>query len=146
MWEESRDYNKAIDRYLEITEQMFQPDALEEIWNNCFNVAMTYAKDRVQDVVMVLGQRLLKISKYDSAADIYEACGLFEKAIDAYIQCQKWDRAYECAQQVRPQEMQQMLVNKIQEQKKTTLIQGGKFNKIVEGGDMSGLEMLSQRG
>jgi hypothetical protein len=42
--------------------------------------------------------------------------------------------------------MQQMLVNKIQEQKKSMLIQGGKFNKIVESGDMSGLEMLSQRG
>jgi len=30
--------------------------------------------------------------------------------------------------------------------KKATLIQGGKFGKIVEGGDMSGLEMLSSRG
>jgi len=42
--------------------------------------------------------------------------------------------------------MQQMLVSKIQEQKKSMLIQGGKFDKIVQGGDMSGLEMLSQRG
>jgi hypothetical protein len=42
--------------------------------------------------------------------------------------------------------MQNMLVNKIQEQKKATLISGGKFSKIVESGDMSGLEMLSQRG
>jgi hypothetical protein len=85
MWEESRDYHKAIDRYLEITEQMFPPESLEEIWNNCFNLAMDYAKDRVQDVVLVLGQRMLKIQKYDSAADIYEAVGYFEKVIDAYI-------------------------------------------------------------
>lgn len=42
--------------------------------------------------------------------------------------------------------MQQMLVSKIQEQKKSMLIQGGKFDKLVQGGDMSGLEMLSQRG
>lgn len=146
MWEESRDYHKAIDRYLEITETMFGPDHLEEVWNNCFNLAMNYCKDRVQDVVLQLGGRMLKISKFDSAAEIYEAVGYFEKAIDAYIQCQKWDRAFECAQQVRPAEMQSMLVNKIQEQKKATLIQGGKFNKIVESGDMSGLEMLSQRG
>lgn len=146
MWEESRDYHKAIDRYLEITETMLNPDHLEEIWNNCFNLAMNFAKDRVQDVVLVLGQRMLKINKFDSAAEIYEAVGYFEKAIEAYMQCQKWDRAFECAQQVRPQEVQSMLVNKIQEQKKSMLIQGGKFNKIVEGGDMSGLEMLSQRG
>ena len=122
------------------------PDHLEEVWNTCFNLAMSFAKDRVQDVVLVLGPRMLKINKYDSAAEIYEAVGYFEKAIDAYIQCQKWDRAFECAQQVRPQEVQQLLVNKIQEQKKSMLIQGGKFNKIVESGDMSGLEMLYQRG
>ena len=42
--------------------------------------------------------------------------------------------------------MQQMFMNKIQEQKKAALVQGGKFGKIVESGDMSGLEMLSQRG
>lgn len=85
MWEESRDYHKAIDRYLEITETMFAPDLLEEIWNNCFNLAMNFAKDRVQDVVIVLGQRMLKINKFDSAAEIYEAEGYFEKAIDAYM-------------------------------------------------------------
>jgi len=28
---------------------------------------------------------MLKINKYDSAAEIYEAVGYFEKAIDAYI-------------------------------------------------------------
>ena len=85
---------------------------------------------------------MLKIQRFDSAAEIYEAVGYFEKAIESYLLCQKFDRALECARQVRPQEMQAMLVNKIQEQKKSMLIQGGKFNKIVESGDMSGLEML----
>jgi len=41
---------------------------------------------------------MLTIKKYDSAAEIYEAVGYFEKAIDAYIACSKWDRAFECAQ------------------------------------------------
>ena len=97
MWEESRDYHKAIDRYLEITEHMFGPDHLEEIWNNCFNLTMNYAKDKVQDVVLILGQRMLKINKYESAAEIYEAVGYFEKAIEAHLQSHKWDRAFECA-------------------------------------------------
>jgi len=76
---------------------MFPPDHLEEIWNNCFNLAMNYAKDRIQSVVPVLGQRMLKINKFDSAAEIYDSVGYFEKAIEAYIQCQKWDRAFACA-------------------------------------------------
>jgi intraflagellar transport protein 172 len=42
MWEDSRDYQKAIDRYLEITDQHFtNQDHLEEIWMNVFNIAMT---------------------------------------------------------------------------------------------------------
>lgn len=64
---------------------MFGPDHLEEIWNNCFNLAMDYAKDRVQDVALTLGQRMIKINKYDSAAEIYEAVGLPEKAIECYV-------------------------------------------------------------
>lgn len=48
MWENTRDYQKAIDKYLEITEQHFQnPAQLEEIWYNAYNIAMTYAKDRI---------------------------------------------------------------------------------------------------
>jgi len=43
-------------------------------------------------------------------------------------------------------EMQQMWLNKIQESKKAMLVQGGNFGKLVETGDMSGLEMLATRG
>ena len=89
---------------------------------------------------------MLKINKFEAAGDIYDAVDYFQKAIDAYIQFQKWEIAFECTQQVRPQEMHRMLVNMIEELKKPMLIQGSKFNKIVESGDMSGLEMLSQRG
>ncbi len=61
-WEENRDYQKAISRYLEITEQHFNnADQLEEIWNNCFNLAMSYAKDRVNEVAQLLGERLINI-------------------------------------------------------------------------------------
>merc|ERR1712127_822391 len=146
-WEDNRDYQKAISRYLEITEQHFNdPEKLEEIWNNCWNLAMQYAKDRVNEVAQVLGERLLNISKYDSAAEIFEAVGGFDKAVEAYVQCKKFDKAMACAQNVRPMEMQQILVQKIQQHKKAMYINDGKINKIVEQGDMTGLEMLASRG
>jgi len=43
-------------------------------------------------------------------------------------------------------EMQQVLVQKIQQHKKAMYINDGKINKIVEQGDMTGLEMLASRG
>jgi hypothetical protein len=39
-----------------------------------------------------------------------------------------------------------MLVDEIHRQKKLTFMQQGKINKIVEGGDLSGLDMLEKRG
>lgn len=66
---------------------MFSPEALDEIWSGCFNLAMTYAKDRVQDVALTLGPRMLKINKFEGAAEIYENCGFFDKAIEAYMAC-----------------------------------------------------------
>jgi hypothetical protein len=47
IWEEFRDYSKAIDSYLEIQENMFPPHHLEEIWKVCFNLAINFAKDKV---------------------------------------------------------------------------------------------------
>lgn len=66
---------------------------------------MSYAKDRVNEVAQTLSQRLLNISKYECAAELFEAVGFFDKAADCYLQCKKFDRALECAQNVRPMEM-----------------------------------------
>lgn len=119
MWEESRDFAKAIDRYLEITEEHFpNKDTLEDIWNNAFNIAMNYEKGKVQEVVAVLGERLLNIQKFESAGDLYENVGFYDKAIEAYLSCKKFDRAMSCARQVRPVEMQEMWVDKITAEKK----------------------------
>jgi hypothetical protein len=47
---------------------------------------MSYAKDRVQEVVSIVGSRLMKISKFETAGDIFESVGYFEKAIECYTQ------------------------------------------------------------
>lgn len=107
---------------------------------------MNYSKDKVNEVVQTLGDRLIAIQKFESAAEMYETCSYFEKAIDAYMEVKKWDRAIECAQQVRPAEMQEILMQKINKQKKDAYIADGKISKIVAGGDLSGLELLAQRG
>lgn len=43
-------------------------------------------------------------------------------------------------------EMQQVLVQKIQQHKKAMYINDGKIGKLVESGDMTGLEMLASQG
>jgi hypothetical protein len=84
----------------------------------------------------------LGIQKYESAADLYENVGFFDKAIESYLNCKKYDRAMACARQVRPAEMQEMWVDKINQEKKQMYLANNKIDKIVAGGDMSGLEVL----
>lgn len=66
---------------------------------------MTFAKDRVQEVVSIVGDRLMHIQKFESAGDVFEAVGYYEKAVDAYVACGKFERALDCASQVRPLEL-----------------------------------------
>lgn len=54
----------------------------------------------------------------------------------------KYERAKSCAQQVRPIELQNMILDKIQGLQRNKDIEGGRYDKL--GGQ--GLEMLAQRG
>jgi len=131
MWENSRDWQKAIDRYLEITDQHFQnPAVLEDVWMNAFNIAMSYAKDRVQEVVSIVGSRLLGIGRCESAGEVLESVGYFEKACDAYLMARKFEKAKSCAQQVRPIELQHMLLDKIQGMLRNKDLESGNYGNL----------------
>lgn len=55
-WEESNNYSRAIDGYLEITESHSQ-DAqfLEEVWERAYTLAMKFEKGRLNEVVNIIG-------------------------------------------------------------------------------------------
>lgn len=47
LWEESRDYNKAIDTYLELEKESLQDqDQLEECWERAVQLALNFQRDR----------------------------------------------------------------------------------------------------
>jgi len=48
---------------------------------------------------------MMNIGKLESAAEIFESVNLFEKAIDCFLRLKKFDRAMECAHNVRPNEL-----------------------------------------
>ena len=144
MWEDSREYSKAIDGYLEITEAHFHNmDTLEEIWERAYTLAMTHAKDRIQEVVSIIGNRLIKIKRFVSAAEIFESVGYYEKAVDAYIGGKDFGRAMEIANQVRSPDIQHHLVNKINKARRAHDIENENYDEL--GGD-EGLEILAQKG
>lgn len=76
-----------------------------------------------------------------------ESVGYYEKAIDAFIACQNWNRALECATQVRPQELSAQFKKKINDARSGMYAGQGRVDKIVKGGDIqAGLNIYAQNG
>lgn len=58
---------------------------------------MKYEKGRINEVVNIVGQRLINIGRFNSAAEIFESIGDFEQAVDSFIRAGLFDRALEVA-------------------------------------------------
>jgi intraflagellar transport protein 172 len=54
---------------------------------NAFNLAMNQAKDRVQEVVPIVGSRLMAIQRFESAGEVFESVGYYDKAVEAFTKC-----------------------------------------------------------
>ncbi len=88
----------------------------------------------------------MTIQRFESAGEVFESVGYYDKAVEAFTKAGKWERAMSCAGQVRPIELQNMLIEEIQRQKKNKLITDGRIEESIKGGDLTGLKVLEQRG
>eukprot|EP00742_Colponemidia_sp_Colp-10_P004835 GILJ01005162.1.p1 GENE.GILJ01005162.1~~GILJ01005162.1.p1 ORF type:complete len:1182 (-),score=172.76 GILJ01005162.1:116-3661(-) len=143
MWEKSRDYSRAIDAYLSITEsQLDDADQLEEIWENAVKLAMTHEKDRYHEVVATVSKRLQDIKRFEQAAELYEGVEQYKEAVDCYMQANAFEKARAVATQNAPE-----LVDYVANAFRSYLIQSKQADQLVHHGDVhSGLDMYAQRG
>ena len=147
MWEDNRNFPKAIDGYLEITENHTSDKGfLEEVWERAANLAMNYDKDRVRDVVEIVGERLYNIKSYDSAAEIYERIGDYQRAIEIFITGERYDKARQVAGSVNPRSEQERLLSIIDDKERKYRMDHGGEEGLAEDGDIAGLEMLYKKG
>lgn len=63
---------------------------------------MKFEKGRLNEVVNIIGSRLMNIGRFNVAGEIYESIGDNESAVDCYIRANMHDRALEVAQMVTP--------------------------------------------
>lgn len=94
MWEESRDYNLAIQAYLNVTkEHISDPDALHEVWMKAIRLARHHEKRQYPRVCEDVARRLMGISKFKDAANMFKEVESYKEAIDCYIRANDWDNA-----------------------------------------------------
>jgi len=58
---------------------------------------MKFEKGRLNEVVDIIGSRLMGIGRFNVAAEIYESIGDNENAVDCYIRANMHDWALEVA-------------------------------------------------
>ena len=107
LWEETGDYARAIDAYLNVTPEDLggNLDRVEEAWETAVTLASKHAKGRYTDVVTLVAQRLVEIRRHEAAAELFKDVERYKDAIDCYIRATPplWDRARQLARTAAPE-------------------------------------------
>jgi len=148
MWEDSKDYNRAIETYLQIDQNNYKDlDQLEAIWDRAVNLAIAYDKEHAQDIIAEVGKRLEALKRYASAGELYENSGFYQSAVTCFLNCQQWDKARDVVSQVKAPDQRQQLSSLVEKTYKQHLIDSNRAGDLVEHGDVStGLTLLAQKG
>jgi len=102
--EEGRDFSKAIDAYLRITDQHSSDhDFLEAAWENAVKIAMNHVTERTSEVVATVAHRLVEVSRFPQAAELYEGIDSYRQAVDVYIKGGLWKQARALARAQAPE-------------------------------------------
>lgn len=146
-WEQNRDFQRAIDAYLSITTEVTTDlDLLEEVWERAVQLSMTYDKERCQQIIMLVSQRLAQIQRLDAAAEMYIGIGLYEEAIKCYITAEDFARAKEVVDSIRNTEIAGKLANMVDAEYRNYLYKNKSSAGMMKVDPAAGLDMIIQGG
>lgn len=105
-YDDTRNYSKAIEGYMNITFEDFRDvQLLEQVWKRAVQLTLNYEKDKAVKVVRVVAERLCEITKFDSAGELLEQIGLYEDAVKVYCEGRNWEAAKTCANMVKNKDL-----------------------------------------
>ena len=145
--EDAKDYFKAVEIYLEISENHFDnPDKLEEIWLKAVQLANTFLKGNANEVIFAVADKLKRIGKFRRAANLYENVGKIKEAVDSYIDGDLIEMAHNLINSIKDTEKHKQLDDYL-----ISRVQQGAYDKndpleLCKLGDARGLEMFLKRG
>lgn len=143
MWEDTGDYARAIDAYLNITSEHVQSkQTLGEIWVKAVQLASMHQKDRYSGVVTEVAHRLMEIERYDQAADMFKDIDRNKEAIDCYIRAGDWEKA-----RLLTRTQAGDLKEYVEKAYHSHLVDNQDSEKCIESGNVTaGLDIMATRG
>jgi intraflagellar transport protein 172 len=145
--EEAKDYSKAIDTYLEFSEQHFDdPEKLEEVWNRAVQLAWEFNKNRANDVTYKVAIKLKRIGKLLEAADLFERTSQVEEAVECYLNANMFDKAKQLIGSLKSGDLKSKLITMIERVDRERKAGAGDIQGLMEVGDEQALEILYKQG
>lgn len=145
--EQNRDYIRAIDAYLSITQEMTNDfDLLEEVWERSVQIAMSNDKERLQQIIMLVGKRLMALKRFDSAADMYAGIGHYEEAVNCFLIAEEFEKAREIVQSIQHTEIAGKLKVMVDNEHKNFLQKHGKAGGMMKVDPKAGMNMIIEGG
>ncbi len=147
LYEDSKEFIRAIDTYLDINEEHFEdPDVLEQHWNKAVYLAMEYDKNRAPEVIHNVATKFRKMQKFSDAAVLFENIGNIEDAVSCYVTCKKWDNATKIVQSLRNGDQKAKLTAMVERSLKLDLESKDDPEEMLKKfKDEKGLEMLIEK-
>ncbi|GFY01521.1 intraflagellar transport protein 172 homolog [Trichonephila clavipes] len=101
-WEESGQYQKAIDRYLQITPSNTKDyDFIEKCWVKAAELSWKFMnKQHTEHLIQQIAPRLLQMKKQTTAAQLFLKVNSIKNALDALIDAKEWSKAKRVAAEV----------------------------------------------
>ncbi|XP_076872854.1 intraflagellar transport protein 172 homolog [Brachyhypopomus gauderio] len=140
-WEQCGEYGRAVDCYLKVKDSS-NVALLEKCWMKAAELAIKFLKrGKAVDVVQAVGPRLVQLRKYSAAAELYLNLDLIKEAVDAFIECEEWNKAKRVAKELDPR-----LEGYVDQRYKEHLKNQGKVDSLVGVDVMAALDMYVERG
>ena len=147
LYEDSKEYIRAIDTYLDINEEHFQDvERLEDAWNRAVYLAMEHDKNRASEIIHSAAMKFKKIQKFTDAAVLFENMGNIDDAVTCYVACKKWDNALKIVQSIRNGDQKSKLTAMVERSMKLDLENKNDPEEMLKKfNDEKGLEMLIEK-
>jgi intraflagellar transport protein 172 len=108
MWESSREFSRAVDAYLQVTQQSgFDAQSCAQAWSQALQISSQHDRGRHTDIADEVAHRLVELgssiggpeaARYlENAGDIFREIEMLAEAADCFVQAQAWPKAKEVA-------------------------------------------------
>ncbi|KAJ4920615.1 hypothetical protein JOQ06_027754, partial [Pogonophryne albipinna] len=140
-WEQSGEHARAVESYLKVKDDS-NTALMEKCWMKAAELSIKFlSADRAEEVVQLVGPRLTKLMKYNSAAELYLNMNLIKEAIDVFIEGEEWNKAKRVAKELEPR-----YEDYVDQKYKEHLKNQGKADSLVGVDVMAALDMYAERG